>query len=66
MDENFNDRGKTVWLWFIVILIMTYFIWYLGGGPARWDAKFENIEYKYGEEKSPVFLKDFFKKGFQE
>lgn len=43
MDYSFFNTLKTLFFWFLVILVISFFLWYLGGGPARWDAKFERI-----------------------
>ena len=38
-----------------ILFLALFFLWYISGGPERWDAKFEKI--KKGEEKAPLFIK---------
>ena len=31
----------------LIIFAVTYFIWYIGGGPERWEAKFRGLNKEY-------------------
>jgi len=54
MEKKSEGIGENPFFWLVAIFLVTYYLWYVGGGPARWDAKFDRV---VKEEGYPLFLK---------
>ena len=37
------DNSLSLLKMFLGLFALTYLLWYMGGGPARWESRFEHI-----------------------
>jgi TM2 domain-containing membrane protein YozV len=42
-NEQAGKNSLSLLKMFLGIFIITYFFWYIGGGPERWNNKFEKV-----------------------
>ena len=44
-NQQAVENAKYLAKVFLGIFILTYFLWYVGGGPERWNKKFKDVDF---------------------